>query len=272
MTGRFRGLAKDSCSYPAPAPARHPIGHAADRVSAEQRVLWYRRWYADRVGPRTGAPSRLARFRRSRSLLDRAELSVSNSRLLQEMLSSRAGLRSELVEPFVDVQVLASRPALPEWKRSLTLVGLDPWMGARLALELAAALPERSFLFLDGANLSVRLREEADRLPNVVRVGWVDDMAPVLDRTRILLMPYTSEEPLGRLAGDAAASNFPTPPSARGGLTESSGPDCLLVDPADDLGRWLRRVRELDDPKRYDSLARADRENANGVDLQGAVQ
>jgi len=208
-----------------------------------------------------GRPFRTVRLRRSRALLERANLVVSNSRFLQHALLTRAGIASHVVTPFIDTEAL--RTSLSGGPRDcLTFVGLDPWKGAGLALRLADALPDRHFLFLAGARSSRRLRSQAARRANVTCLDWTSDMDRVFDRTRILLMPSLWEEPFGRLPVEAGACGIPTIASARGGLPESVGDGGVLIDPPDDLGRWIDQIRALDDPGRHASLSAAAQRHA----------
>lgn len=216
-------------------------------------------------------PFREARFRRDRGLLDRADLIVSNSRFLQSALRRRAGVETQVVPPFIDVGPSNVSPASRP-RECVTFVGLDEWKGASIALRLAAALPERRFLFLDGARASARLRAEADRLANVTRLGWTDDMGAVFDRTRVLLMPSLWEEPFGRLPVEAGARGIPTLASARGGLPESVGGGGILIDAADDLTQWIGGLQRMDDAQVYASLSDAARRHAATLTLDAAMQ
>ncbi len=107
----------------------------------------------------------------------------------------------------------------------------------------------------------------AARLTNVTCLDWSTDMAGVFDRTRILLMPSLWEEPFGRLPIEAGACGIPTIASARGGLPESVGDGGILIDPADDLARWIDGIRALDDPSLYASLSAAARQHAAAHNL-----
>ncbi len=214
-----------------------------------------------------GRPLRVARLRRSRALIERADLVVSNSRFLQHALLARAGIPSHVVTPFIDTEAL--RASLTGGPREyLTFVGLDEWKGASIALRLAEALPERRFLFLAGARSSPHLRSQAARRPNVTCTDWTSDMGRVFDRTRILLMPSLWEEPFGRLPVEAGACDIPTIASARGGLPESVGDGGVLIDRAGDLGEWIDRITALDDPGRYASLSAAARQHAAAHSLE----
>lgn len=214
-----------------------------------------------------GRPFRTARLSRSRALLDRADLVVSNSRFLQDMLRTRARVESEVVTPFIDTVALV-RSLRGGVRDCLTFVGLDEWKGASLALRLAEALPDRRFLFLAGARASAAVRARAARLTNVTCLDWTPDMARVFDRTRILLMPSLWEEPFGRLPVEAGVCGIPTLASARGGLPESVGAGGVLIDPAAGQAEWIRTIERLDDPQLYASLAAAAQTHAESLSLQ----
>jgi len=218
-----------------------------------------------------GRPFRMLRLWRNRALLRRADLVISNSRFLQGALRQRANLDSHVVAPFIDTAALRASLGNKE-HRYLTFVGLDAWKGAALAIRLAEALPDRSFLFLEGARSSSNLRERARRLGNVTCQGWNQDMGPVFARTRVLLMPSAWEEPFGRLPVEAGACGVPTLASARGGLPEAVGDGGLLMHPADEVAQWIDGIRRLDDPQVYSGLAEAAARHAATYDLEVSLQ
>lgn len=214
-----------------------------------------------------GWPFRAARLRGARPLLARADLVVSNSRFLQDALRSHAGLHSHVVPPFVDTPESAG-PDPAGTHDHLAFVGLDPWKGAALALELAGALPDRRFLFLAGARPAPDLVAQARRRTNVTCLDWTPDMQPVFNQTRLLLVPSLWEEPFGRLPVEAGARGIPTLASARGGLPESVGAGGVLLPPGAGLTEWARAIRALDDAARYAAVSAAARTHAASFRLE----
>lgn len=205
------------------------------------------------------------RLRRNRPLLDRADMIVSNSRYLQQVLRAGAAISSHVVAPFIAVEANGISPNSASFDRirdAITFVGLDPWKGAALAIRIAQALPDRQFLFLDGPRASAELKAEARLLPNVTCVGWTDDMQSVFAKTRILLMPSVWEEPFGRLPVEAGAYGIPTLASARGGLPESVGDGGALIHAPDDISEWTRHIVALDDTDPYAACSAAARQHA----------
>lgn len=211
------------------------------------------------------------RYRANRALLERADLLVTNSAFLQEELARRRGLSSHVVPPFIDTGALRRDSVESRAGEWITFVGLDEWKGAALAIRIARTLPERRFLFLDGARPSARMISQAERLPNVTRQRWTDDMADVFRRTRLLLVPSLWEEPFGRLPVEAGCLGIPTLASSRGGLPDSVGEGGLVLDALDDVEPWVRSIRRLDDPEHYDALSRAARENASRYTLEASM-
>jgi len=216
-------------------------------------------------------PFRSVRFWRARALLRRADLIVSNSHFLQGALKEHAGLNSHVIAPFIDTNALRRSPPADE-PHHVTFVGLDAWKGASIALRIAGALPERTFLFLQGPRSAPGLLARARRLANVTCEGWTEDMGHVFARTRLLLVPSVWEEPFGRLAVEAGACGVPTLASARGGLPESVGDGGVLVDPVDDLPQWIASIRRLDDPEVYATMSAAARAHAAAYDVDVTVR
>jgi glycosyltransferase involved in cell wall biosynthesis len=258
---------------------QQPAHLGADDVPAGTRVVLFVRSLAcfglgdphpSRWKRAAGRVFRDMRLRRNRDLLRRADLIVTNSRFLRDAVRQQAAVSSEVVPPFIDTSV-TSAPAPTGPAGALAFVGLDAWKGARLALQLADALPDRRFLFLEGARPSRALLARARRLANVTCEGWTDDMGQVFARARILLMPSLWDEPFGRLPVEAGAHGVPTIASARGGLPESVGGGGLLVDRADDAAAWIHAIRLLDDPARHASLSACARGHAASLDVRVTV-
>ena len=215
------------------------------------------------------------RLRRNRALLHRANMIVSNSRYLQQVLRAGAAISSQVVAPFIEVNatgISSNGVAFNRTGDAITFVGLDAWKGARIAIRIAQALPHRQFLFLDGPRASDELKAQARRLPNVTCAGWTDDMRTVFANTRILLMPSVWEEPFGRLPVEAGAYGIPTLASARGGLAESVGDGGALIDPPDDIGQWTRQIVALDDAVHYAACSAAARQHASTFALGATLR
>ena len=195
---------------------------------------------------------RRLRFASNEALLHRAELLVCNSAFLQSVVLRSSALTSHVVHPFIapryDAWPVITAPADRD---AITFVGLDVWKGAEIAIDIAAELPNRRFLFLSGARASGQMTRRASALSNVTCLAWTSDMASIFARTRLLLMPSIWEEPFGRLPVEAGAFGIPTLASARGGLPESVGKGGVLIDPPDDISLWTRQIDAFDDAAHY---------------------
>jgi glycosyltransferase involved in cell wall biosynthesis len=211
------------------------------------------------------APFQKLRLRRNRPLLERADLIVTNSRFLQHELEIRTGLTSDVIHPFIDTSQFRQRPTRPG-ADALTFVGLDSWKGAGIALAVAGHLKDRPFLFLEGARSSEAMVRKARRLPNVSVLPWTDNMAQVLEKTRVLLVPSLWEEPFGRLPVEAGACGVPTIASDCGGLSESVGKGGILLKDFHSVATWIDAIEQLDNPKRYRRMSELAKANAEALD------
>ena len=215
-------------------------------------------------------PFGAVRFRANRGLLQRADLIISNSAFLQDEVVRRRGISTEVVPPFIDTDSHRTARSGEPGDR-IVFVGLDEWKGAELALRVARAMPERRFHFLDGGRPSQRMMAEAERLPNVSREPWTEDVPRVLRGARLLLVPSLWEEPFGRLPVEAGSQGIPTLASAQGGLPESVGAGGMIIDALGDVEPWIRGIRLLDDPVRYAELSEAASAHAAGYSLEATL-
>lgn len=120
-----------------------------------------------------------------------------------------------------------------------------PHKGVDLIYEIARAMPERQFVILRGEWQTL---ETIERLPNVLFMDPVDDIADFYAECRLVLMPSISED-AGTVAQECALNGIPCISSNIGGLRETNAGGVRITtrDPA----QWAHHIRELDDPTRY---------------------
>lgn len=229
----------------------HCYGIAEPSPSARQRLL--------------GAAFRRVRAARGWGLLERADLLLCNSQHTQELLRTHTNLLSRVLPPFIKLEPGAADP-----RGAICFVGLDRWKGARLALRIARALPDRRFLFVAGSRGSRGLLAEARRLPQVRCIEHTTDMAGVFRQTRLLLVPSLWQEPFGRVPVEAGAFGIPSIAAATGGLAEAVGPGGILLE-SRRLACWLDAIAWLDVPATWSRLSAAARRHAQGLGLETSV-
>ena len=137
----------------------------------------------------------------------------------------------------------------------------SPHKGLGIALSLAKARPDVTFLFVVNRKGFKPKQQSWNRLRNVKLVGPVRDMRSLYRRTKLVVAPSQWLEPWGRVATEAHFSGIPVLASDRGGLPEAVGPGGLCI-PADaPLPVWLRAFSGIwDDPVRYRQLCEAARQ------------
>lgn len=200
------------------------------------------------------SPLQKIRFRSNSSLLNRADLNLTNSEFLKDELSRKTGITSEAIPPFIEDRQFECADS-NETDFDFLMVGLDQWKGAGLVLELASELPKRTFLILEGGRSDSKLRRFAERLSNVTLLPWTENMAQLYKNSRVCLMPSLWEEPFGRVPVEAAMCGVPTIASRRGGLVESVGDGGILIDDFTNIARWSEAIAELDSPDHYSEMS-----------------
>lgn len=135
--------------------------------------------------------------------------------------------------------------------KSVTLINPTVPKGAELFKFLAASLPDRRFLTVQGgygAQMPVKS-------PNCDNVRMTVDMRDIWSRTRILAMPSLTES-WGMAGVEAMSSGIPVIAHPCDGLLESLGPAGIFVDRSD-LGGWRREVERLHDPDEWAAASAA---------------
>lgn len=175
----------------------------------------------------------------------KADLVVANTEWIRRTIPERlAGAPSIVVHP---PTFTAEYPTSSPARRYVTLINLSDGKGAPLFYALARRLPDRDFLAVAGA-YGVQLSKPED-LDNVTERHNRVEMAPVWDRTRVLLAPSVYES-FGKAAAEALAGGIPVIAHPTPGLRESLGDAGIFVD-RDDIDAWVAALAELDDPKVY---------------------
>ena len=146
---------------------------------------------------------------------------VSCSRYVASRLREELGFESTVIYPFIrrtDYQVDRRAPEF------VTLINPVAIKGLELALEIAALLPGRRFLFVESWPLGRQGRRQLlQRLrsyPNVTFAPWTLDMKRTYARTALLLMPSQWEEGFGRVMLEAQMNGIPVLGRAVGAIPE----------------------------------------------------
>ncbi|GAA3388817.1 hypothetical protein GCM10020369_36470 [Cryptosporangium minutisporangium] len=216
-------------------------------------------------------------------LVQRCAGVVAVSRTAAEYAHRWGGLDATVIHPAVYGR--GPHPGLGRPDRgAVTLVNPCGFKGLGILLELADAEPEVDFLAVPTWGTEPSEEAELARRPNIALAEPVDDIADLLARTRILLMPSLWDETFGYTAVEAMLHGVPVLASDVGGLREAKlGVPYLLpvehireyrpqradeayprpIVPPQDITPWRSALRRLlDDPSHYTELAEQGRQAA----------
>lgn len=163
----------------------------------------------------------------------------------------------------------------------ITFINPMPSKGVSVALDVAARMPDRMFLFVKGlwAQLAVggpmthnHFLGGIDRLPNVTLWEPHKDMRKVYSVTNVLLFPSQWDEPAGRVILEAHVNGIPVVASRAGGIPAQLGNGGILIEPRDDVGAFVAALRCLEDKQTYARYSALALENAQRPELQGEFQ
>ena len=147
----------------------------------------------------------------------------------------------------------------------VTLVNCNPNKGGDLLPKLARALPDVQFLGIQGGYGHQVLDPRPP--PNLTYRKTQTDMAAVYAKTKILIMPSTSET-WGRTAVEAMASGTPVIVSRSPGLLECVGKAEMSCD-RNDVSCWVEKIHSLTtDAQAYDEASRRARDRIAELDSE----
>lgn len=196
----------------------------------------------------------------------RLPLILVNSRFVQNRLSERYGIRAELLYPAVN---LASYRLERNSREYITMINPVVPKGIKTFLQIAADMPERRFLVVEGWGTPKNILQLIRKFPNITYMPRQFDIRRAYSMTHILLVPSQWEEPFGRVIVEAGAGGIPVIASKVGGIPEALGEGGILIDDYRNPLSWIRAIHEME--KRYDQYSEAARRNAERFDVKIAV-
>jgi len=143
--------------------------------------------------------------------------------------------------------VYADRVKVPKHGTHVTLINCWDKKGGDVFQSIASRMPEQKFLGVKGGY--AERHQLMGTFPNITYMDNTPDMKSVYSKTRILLMPSTSES-YGMAAVEAMASGIPVIASPTPGLKESLQDAGIFVE-RDDISGWVEAIKALDDKDAY---------------------
>ncbi|MEV5205451.1 glycosyltransferase [Streptomyces sp. NPDC053720] len=147
---------------------------------------------------------------------------------------------------------------------TVTLNGSTTAKGADVLAAVAARMPDTQFLMVRAAG-----HTPTGLLPPNVEVVDRTDPRTVYARTRVLLMPSTTES-YGRAGVEAMLSGIPVLAAPLPGIREALGAAATYI-PREDTDRWVAELRRLSDPVAYDAASAGARAHAEALDYSRNV-
>lgn len=198
-------------------------------------------------------------YPRLKTLEDFVEL-VPSFRQIQNFLVASEFMKAQMESDFPEARVLhLANPLLnlkqmPPQTNEDYILFVNPVevKGRDFAIALAKRFPQEKFLFL--GNWSNEIPTKLP--PNVETCPRQKEMAEVLKRAKLLIVPSQWEEAFGRLPLEAMAAGVPVISSDRGALPKTLGEGGLSIPLDEEL--WLSKVQEvLSEPEVWSSRGKA---------------
>jgi glycosyltransferase involved in cell wall biosynthesis len=198
---------------------------------------------------------------------------IANSRFTADWYRQRFGIDSAVIHPLIQAESYRTETA----RTHVVFINPHPDKGLDVALAVAKACPDVSFLFIETWIMSAEERARLDAalapLGNVTLVPRTRDMRTVYSKARIVLAPSRWAEAFGRIAAEAHVSGIPVIASDRGGLPEAVGEGGMLVSAEAPMQAWIDAVRRVwSDESAYADLSAKALAHAARPALDRAVQ
>jgi len=191
---------------------------------------------------------------------------IGNSIYMAGVIEAVTQKKVDVVLPLVDHEEYRVKNRKRHY---ITFINPIPQKGVDLAIEMARAMPEKSFLFVKGrwSGFSSRHLESfvkpARKLPNVDVWEHQDDMRAVYEMTNILLLPSQFIETFGRVIVEANINGIPVVAANVGGIPYALGKGGILINPINNLGGYLKALRKIcGDQSLYEKLSKLALQNS----------
>jgi glycosyltransferase involved in cell wall biosynthesis len=171
---------------------------------------------------------------------------ITNSRFIASRLRDQLHLESAVIYPVVRLENYKVSSRVPEF---VAFVNPIPEKGLDLALEIAAALPNYKFLFVESWPLECVLRRDLLQrlrpLPNITFTRWTPDIRTIYSRTALLILPSQWEEAFARVIPEAQVNGIPVLARDVGGISEAIGTGGILLSRQATAREWADEIQRL---------------------------
>ena len=180
---------------------------------------------------------------RSFPQLQELPLVLTSSAFSRDHIRAEYGVNAEVLYPAVNLERYRTDEKTNEY---ITMINPVVAKGIASFLKLAAALPSRKFLVVEGWGTPPAILELIrTRLPNITYLERQVDMREVYRQTHILVVP-SHWESFGRVITEAQVNGIPVLASKVGGIPEALGNGGILVDTISDPDAWLTGLGEIE--------------------------
>jgi len=172
---------------------------------------------------------------------------AAESTFIARRLAAETGATVEIIRPVMQPEAYR----VDSVGDSILVVNPHPLKGGGRVVELAMALPHRSFIVAGGWASErhkpdvIAIEHQLAQLSNVQRIWHFDDLRVGFRRSRCLLMPCLEEEAFGRIAAEALIAGVPVIASDRGALPETVGAGGVTLPPDAPVGDWAAAIEAL---------------------------
>jgi len=189
---------------------------------------------------------------------------VTVSRFLATLTAGLLGVAPVVIYPPIRLEACLAGDREPD---HITFVNPIPMKGRDVALQVAALLPHRRFVFAEAWNMRAEERQALERgmsgLANVSLRPRSVGLAGVYRSTALLLVPSQCPEAFSRVVLEACANGIPVLASRTGGVSEAMGQSGVLLGAGDPADRWAGTIEAiLADPGRLEAAALANARRA----------
>lgn len=194
-------------------------------------------------------------------------LILVNSKFIQNRIMEQNGIQCELLYPAINLDQYRIDDNSHQY---ITMINPVVPKGIVTFLNVAASLPDREFLVVEGWGTSEKVLNIIKQLPNITYLPKQVDMRRIFEKTHLLLVPSIWEEPFGRISVEAQVSGIPVIASTIGGIPEAVGRGGILIDDFENEKRWLEAIQAVEEG--YQEFSQLAAINAQRFDLKKTIK
>jgi len=193
------------------------------------------------LGGRIQYPFLWKNFQDYKQAAQTATYTIANSEFTQKKIKRLFDVEATIIYPSIEPKNYRVKYN-PEGH--ITMINpRTTYKGPDIFLDIAGKMTNETFLLV-GPSPSAEIEKRAEKMPNVIRKEWCEDIREAYSSSKLVVVPSRWEEPFGRVPAEAMVSGIPCVVSNRGGLPEVVGNTGKIVQEINNVNEWVDKIKK----------------------------